>query len=60
MEPQHFAPELDADHRSQERRNSSLDRFFKALSDVTRREILQLLRRQDHTVGEIVVNFHRS
>ncbi len=37
-----------------------LDKFFKALSDETRRGILRLLERRDHTVGEIVANFHLS
>ena len=37
-----------------------LDKFFKALSDETRREILRLLERREYTVGEIVGNFHLS
>ena len=37
-----------------------LDKFFKALSDETRREILRLLERREYTVGEIVDNFHLS
>ena len=35
-----------------------LDKFFKALSDETRRHILQLLNEGDHTVGELVSSFH--
>jgi len=35
----------------------ALTKVFKALSDGTRREILRLLGRRDHTVGEIVSNF---
>ena len=37
-----------------------LNKFFKALSDETRREILHLLRGRDHSVGEIVNNFELS
>ena len=37
-----------------------LDKFFMALSDQTRRGILQLLRRQELSVGEIVANFDLS
>jgi DNA-binding transcriptional ArsR family regulator len=37
---------------------AGLTKVFKALSDGTRREILHLLSRRDHTVGEIVANFH--
>jgi DNA-binding transcriptional ArsR family regulator len=33
---------------------------FRAISDPTRREILNLLRRGEHTVGEIAVNFRTS
>jgi len=37
-----------------------LSKFFKALSDETRREILRLLEDRDHTVGEIVGRFSLS
>lgn len=37
-----------------------LDKFFKALSDQTRRSILQLLQRRELSVGEIVGNFSLS
>ena len=37
-----------------------LSKFFKALSDQTRREILRLLERHPHSVGEIVDNFQLS
>jgi DNA-binding transcriptional ArsR family regulator len=37
-----------------------LNKFFKALSDETRRRILRLLNDGDLTVGEIVGNFHLS
>lgn len=37
-----------------------LNKFFKALSDETRRRILLLLNEGDRTVGEIVGNFHLS
>ncbi len=37
-----------------------LDKFFKALSDGTRRGILQLLQRRELSVGEIVKNFELS
>jgi DNA-binding transcriptional ArsR family regulator len=60
MEPHHFAPELDSARSSRQQRKAGLDRFFKALSDETRREILQLLTRQDYSVGEIVSNFDLS
>lgn len=37
-----------------------LSKFFKALSDQTRREILRLLERHPRSVGEIVDNFELS
>ncbi len=37
-----------------------LNKFFKALSDETRRGILKLLESREYTVGEIVGNFHLS
>lgn len=37
-----------------------LDKFFKALSDETRRSILRLLQRRELSVGEIVANFRLS
>ena len=37
-----------------------LSKFFKALSDRTRREILRLLERHPRSVGEIVDNFQLS
>ena len=37
-----------------------LNKFFKALSDETRRSILGLLEEREHTVGEIVGNFDLS
>ncbi len=37
-----------------------LDKFFKALSDQTRRSILRLLQRRELSVGEIVGNFSLS
>ena len=37
-----------------------LDKFFKALSDQTRRSILHLLQRRELSVGEIVANFRLS
>ena len=37
-----------------------LSKFFKALSDQTRREILRLLERHPRSVGEIVDNFQLS
>jgi len=37
-----------------------LSKFFKALSDPTRREILKLLERHPRSVGEIVDNFQLS
>jgi DNA-binding transcriptional ArsR family regulator len=37
-----------------------LSKFFKALSDHTRREILKLLERHPRSVGEIVDNFQLS
>ena len=41
-------------------RNRELNKFFKALSDETRRNILRLLERRSFTVGEIVANFDLS
>ncbi len=38
----------------------SLSTAFKALNDTTRREILELLRKNDMTAGEIVNNFNIS
>lgn len=43
-------------HRS----GRQLDKFFKALSDETRRRILRLLEERDRTVSEIVSQFHLS
>ena len=40
--------------------NRQLSKFFKALSDQTRREILRLLERHPRSVGEIVDNFQLS
>lgn len=37
-----------------------LDKYFKALSDQTRRSILRLLQRHELSVGEIVGNFRLS
>jgi DNA-binding transcriptional ArsR family regulator len=37
-----------------------LNKFFKALADETRREILVLLQSREHTVGEIVDRFTLS
>ncbi len=37
-----------------------LDKFFKALSDPTRRGILTMLHDRERTVGEIVDGFHLS
>lgn len=37
-----------------------LDKYFKALSDETRRGILHLLQRRELSVGEIVSNFRLS
>jgi DNA-binding transcriptional ArsR family regulator len=37
-----------------------LNKFFKSLSDETRRSILMLLRSGEHTVSEIVAQFHLS
>jgi DNA-binding transcriptional ArsR family regulator len=37
-----------------------LSKFFKALSDETRREILRLLEAREHSVGEIVDRFDLS
>lgn len=38
----------------------TLNKFFKALSDETRREILRLLEAREHSVGEIVDRFSLS
>ncbi|MBO9128830.1 autorepressor SdpR family transcription factor [Bacillus sp. 165] len=35
-----------------------MNQAFKALSDLTRREILDLLRKKDLTAGEIAEHFH--
>jgi DNA-binding transcriptional ArsR family regulator len=36
------------------------DAVFRAIADPTRREILRLLRRKQHSVGEIAANFRTS
>lgn len=52
----------DLDHESSRREypDRLLSKFFKALSDQTRREILRLLERHPRSVGEIVDNFQLS
>ena len=40
--------------------NGHMDRFFKALSDRTRRSILMSLESREQTVSEIVGQFHLS
>lgn len=42
------------------RESREMNKFFKALSDETRRNILRLLEDRDHSVNEIVGNFHLS
>ena len=41
-------------------RSKSSNAVFRAIADPTRREILSLLRRGGHTVGEIASNFRTS
>ncbi len=67
MEPTNPIPRMqslgqaDGDTRSRQRRRArELNKFFKALSDETRRSILLLLERRERTVGEIVRNFELS
>jgi DNA-binding transcriptional ArsR family regulator len=67
MEPMNPIPRMqnveDADggtRAHQRRRARELNKFFKALSDETRRSILVLLERRERTVGEIVRNFELS
>jgi len=48
------------DSNGQAQNGRHLSKFFKALSDGTRREILNLLEDSDRTVGEIVGEFHLS
>jgi DNA-binding transcriptional ArsR family regulator len=43
-----------------QRNNRRMTKVFKALSDGTRQEILQLLEDQQYTVGEIVAKFDLS
>jgi len=53
-------PTPDADNVALPASTRELDKFFKALSDQTRRHILQLLQRRELSVGEIVNNFELS
>ena len=46
--------------RSTHREDRQMTKFFKALSDGTRQEILRLLEGRQRTVGEIVGNFNLS
>jgi DNA-binding transcriptional ArsR family regulator len=48
------------DSNGQAQKGRHLSKFFKALSDETRRGILNLLEDGDRTVGEIVGEFHLS
>ncbi len=43
-----------------EQRKTNLDEVFHALSDPTRREILAMLRRRPHHVGELAAPFEMS
>jgi len=52
--------ELDHESGRRELPDRQLSKFFKALSDQTRREILRLLERHPRSVGEIVDNFQLS
>ena len=47
-------------HQRPVRGSREMNKFFKALSDETRRNILRLLEDRDHSVNEIVGNFHLS
>ncbi len=49
------SPQLNREERARE-----LDKFFKALSDTTRRRILEILEAQERSVGEIVAEFELS
>lgn len=40
--------------------NTEMDKIFKALSDPTRRQILQLLREREMSAGEIAAHFDLS
>jgi ArsR family transcriptional regulator, arsenate/arsenite/antimonite-responsive transcriptional repressor len=55
---------VETGHASTGRRSigdgRQMTKVFKALSDGTRQEILRLLEGDQHTVGEIVRNFHLS
>jgi DNA-binding transcriptional ArsR family regulator len=54
-----FRPSVPVETRT-ETNGRLLNKFFKALSDETRREILRLLEAREHTVGEIVDRFTLS
>ena len=54
-----FRPPAPVDVRV-ESNGRLLNKFFKALSDETRREILRLLEAREHSVGEIVDRFSLS
>ncbi len=67
MEPMNPSPQIERlEEPSAERpshlrlRRRELNKFFKALSDETRRNILRLLERREQSVGEIVRNFDLS
>lgn len=44
-------------NRKQEERRASVNKVYKALSDPTRRKVLELLRERDMTAGEIADHF---
>ncbi len=67
MEPMNPSPQIERLEEPSAERPSHLhlgprefNKFFKALSDETRRNILRLLERREQSVGEIVRNFDLS
>jgi DNA-binding transcriptional ArsR family regulator len=58
--PQPFLSEYLPQHTEPHREERHMTKVFKALSDTTRQQILQLLEEKQRNVGEIVGNFNLS
>jgi DNA-binding transcriptional ArsR family regulator len=59
--PQAYVSDFPTTHRAEPlREERQVTKVFKALSDTTRQQILQLLEEKHRNVGEIVGNFNLS